>query len=206
MRIENSTLYNSKELREIVYEVADRIGLRWMCKDLMVRFVPARGMRISGNAHLTKVYFGNFYGYLVKMRLPKRTGYGEWIWGDSGWTRKSKKGTSRLDVKWVLAHELLHCKGQGHKDMQYSDKHLQEMFEGDEYQMMWKEPEPEPELTEDEKVTKRKDAKDRLILKRYTMATKKVGEYEKKTKRVAQLLKKWRKKKKYYEKTYDFTP
>jgi len=120
MRVVNTTTYNTKQLRRLFSLCLAEVNKtdRLPSKELLVevkwtRGEPIDGRGIAGRAYIGKVFSrryktkgASFYGYMVKMLLPKKP------WSESTKHLCADEGYDFSQrVAEVFIHELGHCLG-----------------------------------------------------------------------------------------------
>jgi len=181
MKITNKTKYRTDDLKKFIYWVARKEGHESSyTKRLRVEAVPSRRW------HTGCAYLGSHY---IKIRLP----------GPDILTKPK--------LASVIAHEMMH-NHQKHSNFQRvtTERRMRGSSRYGYYnnEQHWAEAnELELRLVEP-KAKKVKGPHDRA-LEGQAKAAKKVQEYERKIKRQQNLLKKWRKKLKYYDKRVEVT-
>jgi hypothetical protein len=186
MRIKNTSEYDNKDLKNFIYEVGKQIGLKEILGQLEVevknRKKSAYDGKVSdwpsGAAYIGKCFDikTGKHGYFMTLRLPPNV--------------------NKRRLAFVVSHELLHCAGFRHRQ-------IDRMRLND-----WKEAEGErfayaDNLPLNPKKYNLNPPKPKRDLKkeRYEKALKMVKYYQIKLKRTTTLLKKWQRKVKYYEKS-----
>lgn len=182
MKLVNTTPYDSKDLKDFIYVCGKKLrGGRKITKELLV-ITKARysGNGISGLGWLQKVWVRKHghQGYLIKLKIPVNLGQMP--------VEKFKR-----DLAHVVIHELMHCQGSNHWKIHKLEKKYGYTWGAETLSFA-------DNLPLGLKTQTSKPQRD-IRSERYVQAKKKVVEMTSKVKRYENLLKKWRKKVKYYE-------
>ncbi len=184
MKVDNKTKYRTDDLKAFVYWVAKREGEESSyIKRLCAEILSSRRLH-SGTAPLNSYY--------VVIRIP------------------GPEQLNKPRLAALVAHEMQHNhQRRGETFKAYSTE--RQMRGNGRYsgrngspQKYWAEAENLPMRLVEVKAKKVKGSHDRA-LEGLTKVAKKVEEYERKFKRIENLLKKWKKKLKYYDKRVEVT-
>lgn len=198
MKVVNKTKYRTADLKALFHKAA-RHSPNIMdsgVTELTVEVVYSRG-GISGYAYYGKVYHKNGCGYLMRIRVPNTTSRFKDNWQELPehamkeytpyeWTPKRKR-----ELAHTFIHELYHCAGVKHKDMRggyfyRGDGEYERLAWADAFPVRRVEPKPG-------KSAEKRNAE------KLAHAAKMLKKHESDLKRKQNLVKKWKRKVKYYE-------
>jgi len=202
VKLINKTVYRTADLKALFYEAARHspVIMDSGVKELIVKVSYARNSHggISGRAYVGKVWHHHNLCYFMCIMMPATIK----IAGDTGhrgvrepfkWTPKEMR-----KLAWVFIHELMHCAGKEHKDMRggyfnkwddpakWGDPDRNDLSWADAFEVRREEPKPGKSA---EKRNAEKLAHAAAMLKKH----------ESDLKRKQNLVKKWKRKVKYYE-------
>jgi len=175
MKIQNRTHFDTVKMRSLFLEVLKRNGYNPK-RPFTVDVGYSKGL-YSGKAWLK--------GFRMEIRVPKTR-----IRGDRFTiTRELIEELESDRLARLFEHETYHLySGLRHEDMERYLPPIENYEWANEYRIKRIEKEPKPDID--------------LRLKRYGHVLEKVEEYRKKIKRYENLLKKWQKKQRYYDRVF----
>ena len=186
MKVINKTEWQTRDLKRILVATLNRNSrvegqlTSWEKKNLQVEIVYGRRNYYSGNAY--------YNGSYMRLRIP-RTKLKVTQRKPTVKVERITAPVAKSTLVELFIHELEHIRGYHHKSMSKWRTRRYDWVEDDRlYPMREKSPEkPKPKAD--------------VQLRRYANVLRKVVEKERALSRLQKLLKKWRQKQRYYEKT-----